>query len=292
MIDEEVETVLREIRERVISQPPARESLSEPAPGGANGNQTSQLFPTTETSARNVEALARLNAHLTTTARAWDRLPPVFSNRSGTAARIEVWIKARLRVFSRWFTWEQVNFNAAVHHALGETLRMLTEQDAAIASIAAISTQLEKNAGENARENARENAALRLEIETLRDEIDALRTQLQADAASRKIESQNQQRETNAWQAEVRGELEALRIQAENQRAELRVTIENAASELRDREDRVENEQRVCFQQLSLETNEITVSNERAQQRIHKLLEEMNERIKLLEDSAKQKPRS
>ena len=129
MIDEEVETVLREIRERVIAQPLARAIA-----GRANGNQSSQLIALGETSPRSTEALARLNAHLTTTARAWDRLPPVFSNRTGTAGRIEVWIKARLKRFSRWFTWEQINFNAAVHHALGETLKTVTEQDAAIAA--------------------------------------------------------------------------------------------------------------------------------------------------------------
>ena len=29
---------------------------------------------------------------------------------------------------SRWFTWEQVNFNAAVHHSLSETLELLSAQ--------------------------------------------------------------------------------------------------------------------------------------------------------------------
>jgi hypothetical protein len=41
-----------------------------------------------------------------------------------------------------------------------------------------------------------------------------------------------------------------------------------------------------------LETNETAVSSERAQQRISTLIEEMNQRIKQLEDSPKQKPRS
>ena len=187
---------------------------------------------------------------MTTTARAWDRLPPVFSNRTGTAGRIEVWIKARLKIFSRWFTWEQINFNAAVHHALGETLKTITEQDAAITAqsmqLAAASTELE---------------AMRVEIQTQRDEIDALRAQLQADTAARRIDLQNQQRETNALRAEIRGELEGVRIQAEDQAAELRAKIEagtseaaaqlaKLSSELRDREDRIENEQRVCFKQF------------------------------------------
>lgn len=264
MIDEEVETVLREIRERVISQPLAKPHSSGPGPAGANGNEDAQLIATAETSRRSSEALARLNAHLTTTARAWDRLPPVFSNRSGTPARIEIWIKTRLKSLSRWFTWEQVNFNAAVHHALGETLKTLTEQDAAIRS------QLAAN-------------------EVLRDEIATLRSQLQADAADR----QNQQQDTNARHAELSGELEAVRIQFEDQGAELRAKLETEiAGELRERQDRIENELRVCFKQLSLETNETAVAGDRAQQRIHALLEEMNEQIKRLQGSATHKPGS
>ena len=282
MSDEEVETVLREIRERVISQPLAEPSLPEPLPGGANGNQHLQAVATGETSPLNSAALAQLNAHLTTTARAWDRLPPVFSNRSGTAARIEVWLKARLKLFSRWFTWEQVNFNAAVHHSLAavhqslmETVQALSQQDAAI-------------------------ARLRAEGAALRDEIDnhhaAIRAQLQAEAASRRMEVQHQWRDTNTVLVELRGELESVRIRSEDTGTELQARIETAANEaatnlaklsneLREREERLENEQRVCFKQLSLETNEIAVSSDRAQQRITTLIEEMNQRIKQLEDS-------
>lgn len=272
MIDEEVETVLREIRERVISQPLAEPPSLGPSPG-SNGKQDSQLVAA-ETSARSSDAMARLNAHLTTTARAWDRLPPVFSNRSGTPARIEVWIKACLKKFTRWFTWEQINFNAAVHHALGETLKTLSEQDTAIRSQQA------------------ESEALRGEIQAQRDEIDTLRAQLQADAVARKAEAQNQHRETNALQAELHGELEAIRIQFEDQAAELRAKIETELGELRERQDRIENELRVCFKQLSLETNETAVSSDRAQQRIHALLEELNQRIKQLEAPEKRNPRS
>jgi hypothetical protein len=303
MIDEEVETVLREIRERVVSQPLVQPSLPAPPPGGANDNQHLQAVPTGDTSGLSSAAMARLSAHLTTTARAWDRLPPIFSNRSGTAARIEVWIKARLKILSRWFTWEQVNFNAAVHHALGETLQALNEQDAAIA---AARSKLQT-----------ENDALRAEIQTLGAqlqtqsneidnqyaEINSIRGQLQADAAAARIEVQNQLRETNALRAELRGELERVRIRGEDQGTGLQARIETAmneaatnltklTNELREREERLENEQRVCFKQLLLETNETAVSSERAQQRISTLIEEMNQRIKQLEDPRKQKPRS
>ena len=292
MIDEEVETVLREIRERVISQPLAQPTLPGPAPGGANGNQNSPLVATTETSAVGSGATARLNAHLTTTARAWDRLPPVFSNRSGTAARIEVWLKARLKSFSRWFTWEQINFNAAVHHALLEALQALNEQEAAIADVRSQLAQLQTNA-----------EALRAEIQNAIDnhyaEINSLRAQLQADAAARRMEAQNQQRETNGLRAELRGEMESVRLRTEDKGTELQARIKTAtdeaaanlaklSNELREREDHLENEQRVCFKQLLLETNETAVSSDRAQQRISTLIEEMNQRIKQLEESRKQ----
>ena len=40
--------------------------------------------------------LALINSYLTTTGRAWDRLPPLVSNRSGLSARIELWLKRNL----------------------------------------------------------------------------------------------------------------------------------------------------------------------------------------------------
>lgn len=289
MIDEEVETVLREIRERVISQPLAQPTLPGSAPGGANGNQNSPPVATTETSAVGSGATARLNAHLTTTARAWDRLPPVFSNRSGTAARIEVWLKARLKSFSRWFTWEQVNFNAAVHHALLEALQALKEQEAAIADVRSQLAELQTTA----------KAEIQNTIDGQYAEISSLRAQLQADAAARRMEAQNQQRETNGLRAELRGEMESVRLRTEDKGTELQARIKTAtdeaaanlaklSNELREREDHLENEQRVCFKQLLLETNETAVSTDRAQQRISTLIEEMNQRIKQLEESRKQ----
>jgi hypothetical protein len=264
MIDEEVEMVLREIRERVVSQPLAEPPLARPAPAPGNGDGKPLLIANADPGIRSSESLARLNAHLTTTARAWDRLPPIFSNRSGVAARIEVWIKARLKSLSRWFTWEQVNFNAAVHHALGDTLQTLANQEA---TISALRAQL-----------ASEAQAHRSEIELLHTEIAQLR--------------QRQQNETNA----LRGEVEAARIRAADQETQLRAEIETqkteaaarlseVANELREREDHLENEQRVCFKQLSLETSEAVVSNDRAQRRTGARLDEMNQRIKQIEES-------
>jgi hypothetical protein len=117
------------------------------------------------------------------------------------------------------------------------------------------------------------------------------------------MEAQNQQRETNALRAELHGELESVRLRTEDRGTELESRIKTVANEaaanlaqisneLREREEHLENEQRVCFKQLLLETNETAVSSDRAQQRISTLIEEMNQRIKQLEDSQKQKPRS
>ncbi|HEU5238013.1 MAG TPA: hypothetical protein VFU37_12835 [Pyrinomonadaceae bacterium] len=238
MIDQEVETVLREIRERVTSQPNISAGSGQT---GGNGNVKPQPA-TTAATGHSSEPISLLNAHLTTTARAWDRLPPIFSNRSGTAARIELWIKARLKALTRWFTWEQVNFNAAVHHALGEILRALNEQQAT---------------------------------------IDSIRAQL----VTSQTDLQNQQREITA----LRGELEAGRIRLEDLGVELRTEIEAARSEATAQVLDLENEQRVSYKQLSLETTEVVVSTDQKQRRIAALLEEMSQRIKQLEDAIKQK---
>src|SRR5207253_2092797 len=118
----EVESILNEIRERVRTEEKQRETaVAVLIQNGKDSHSArSSTAPVMAT-----ESLARLEAHLTTTSRAWDRLPPLFSNRSGMAARFELWIKARMKSLSRWFTWEQINFNSAVHHGLSDTLEAL-----------------------------------------------------------------------------------------------------------------------------------------------------------------------
>src|ERR1700752_4470964 len=192
MIDEEVEIALREIRERVVSQPLATERSA--ATRAENGDGPRQAIAN---HGRGAEAMARLNAHLATTARAWDRLPPVFSNRTGTPARLELWLKARVKTCTRWFTWEQTNFNAAVHHALGEALQSLTEQNAVIAGLHSRLAALETESGELRAENAN----MRAEIEIQRDDMHSLRAQIQSDIAAKHIELQNQQRDINSLRA-------------------------------------------------------------------------------------------
>src|SRR2546425_12883035 len=118
----EVESILNEIRERVRTEEKEREAAVAVATQNGNDSKPA-ISPTAPAIA--TESLARLEAHLTTTSRAWDRLPPLFSNRSGIAARFELWIKARMKSLSRWFTWEQINFNSAAHHGLSDALEAL-----------------------------------------------------------------------------------------------------------------------------------------------------------------------
>jgi hypothetical protein len=106
--DAEVESVLLEIRQRV------RDAATGAKACEANVRR---------------EALARIEAGIGVASRAWDRLPPVASERKGWRARLEIWIKRRLRRATNWFTWEQINFNAAMTDALRAALVLLREQE-------------------------------------------------------------------------------------------------------------------------------------------------------------------
>ncbi len=71
------------------------------------------------------DSVSRLQSSLAVAARAHDQLPPVTTYRRGLLSRIELWLKAQLKRATHWFTWEQVNFNAAVNRALNDTLTTL-----------------------------------------------------------------------------------------------------------------------------------------------------------------------
>jgi hypothetical protein len=86
-------------------------------------------------SANSANSLARLETALTITGRTHDQLPPVTTYRSGFAARVELWIKRRLKSVTHWFTWEQVNFNSSTHSALNHTLAILQTYEQRLASL-------------------------------------------------------------------------------------------------------------------------------------------------------------
>ena len=135
MAETEVESILREIRERVLSEQrtgkesSASRSAMTNAGNGAWDSEVLQQITHDDNEALTAENLSLIESYLTTTARAWDRLPPLVSNRSGFIARVELWLKRQLKRATHWFTWEQVNFNAAVHQALRELPPVMAAQE-------------------------------------------------------------------------------------------------------------------------------------------------------------------
>src|SRR5690242_4549801 len=116
MVDDEVVEILAEIKRRVGS-----------APERQVGTRLESPIVDTSRAAEHPAVISQANgfASLAVLARAWDRLPPVVSNRNGTLARLELWIKEKLRAAFRWFTWEQVNFNSATYQTLLEVVEAL-----------------------------------------------------------------------------------------------------------------------------------------------------------------------
>jgi len=276
MVDEEVEIVLREIRERVISQGRAEQIASASADVAGNGDGAITNADETSSAAE----LARISGYLTTTARTWDRLPPVISNRRGAMSRLELWLKSRAKSLARWFTWEQVNFNAAVHHAIRDTLDALSHQQAALASLRA---RLQDEAQSLAEMGAR---------------VDALEAELRIESEARRADHQNQRSEISTMRAELHGESEARRIQIEDSDKRLATLIETherkqeahlskLTNEVHERDHQIENEQRVSFKQLSLESSEAAAFQTTSRRKLESALAELDQRIKQLEESLK-----
>ena len=132
MAETEVESILREIRERVLSEQgtgKARGAIRSALTNAGNGGGDSEAFQqitNDDNETLIAENLSLIESYLTTTARAWDRLPPLVSNRSGFIARVELWLKRQLKRATHWYTWEQVNFNASVYHALRDLRTVLS----------------------------------------------------------------------------------------------------------------------------------------------------------------------
>ena len=160
-------------------------------------------------------------------------MPPVISNRSGATARLELWLKRQFKRATRWYAWEQVNFNAAVHHALGDIAQLLSSHEKTI---------------EHLREQLREGR------ETRQAELQQL------------IAEQRRTIDTiNARGVEVDGRLA------------------ETISELREATAQLQDEQRVSFKQLALETSEAAVLEDRARRKTEALLEQLQQRVKQLE---------
>ena len=235
----EVENILNEIRERVrgdheqgrvpvtlvTQDETAKDSLVHSRAEGGSGRN---------------ESLSRLSAHLTTTGRAWDRLPPMYSNRQGGAARFELWIKARLKSMSRWFTWEQVNFNSAVHHALAETLQALS---------------------------------------AYRQELAGLRSELSKEGESWREKFELGERELTALRAGIEALTAEIKKRDADLEARTRADLTELAGELRESDQQLREEQRVCFKQLSLVESEAAVMEDRGRRVIESRLDKLEQAV-------------
>jgi hypothetical protein len=247
MVDEEVETTLREIRERVRKAA----ELESTFPRTAVGDEANlPLSPSAEPGTKTPHTLARIDAYLTTTARAWDRLPPIVSNRSGALARLELWVKRHFKKATRWYSWEQINFNAAVHHALRDTLDALLDLEKRLEQLRA-----EKNAEKEVSERQREQ--IQRDIATQRAQIESQRAAFESQRA-----------EFKAYRGQIEAEQQARSL-------ELNARLDDLVRELRERDQHRLEEQRVCFKQLSLEMSESEVLLDRARRDFESRLDKL-----------------
>jgi len=255
----DVETVLREIRERVI----AENESSAPVAVISSAAPALDAHPEADSNRR--AALDRLSAQLAITARAWDRLPPLVSNRSGALRRIEISLKKAFRPLTRWFTWEQVNFNAAVHHALLEAVAILRTQE------------------EELRSHEQKIADLHRELQSIqaRAELrhDDAKTQLAHIDATLKRNSEMMSdlaEETRKGYADLTNEMQARFPQMA---ADVETGLQKLAHDFDARLAKISaelhEEQRVCFKQLSLETGEAAILEDRGRRALESRVEKL-----------------
>jgi hypothetical protein len=264
----DVENILNEIRERVHKDHQHKTALtsqSMTAPGNTLPSLDSIANASGETERVNSESLNRLAAHLTTTARAWDRLPPLYSNRKGGSARLELWVKARLKAMSRWFIWEQVNFNSAVHHALAETLHALAAYQQELAALRV--------------ELARQAEVSRAGFERRSQELTTVRVGLEAQTAELKKENTNLIARNAAIGTRVTEMAAELTRKIDEARADLTPRLAELAGELRESDQQLREEQRVCFKQLSLEASETAVDEDRGLRLIETRLDKLEKAL-------------
>ena len=166
MVEEDVESVLREIRERVRAQAPTVPGhVSDSHQSFLDREDSTDVAPLTSAT----DALARLELNLATTERTWNRLPPLVSNRRGWISRVELRIKQYLKRATHWYTWEQVNFNSAMKDALREIAAALAIHDQHF-----MKAQEEINAhNQHLRKMQEEINALMMEFESYRAKLDS-----------------------------------------------------------------------------------------------------------------------
>ena len=242
MVDQEVVDILAEIRQRVASA-----QVNSPEAG-----RTPHVSPpTTPTDSVFVK---RHFASLSVLDRAWDRLPPLVSKRTGTSAKFELWIKSNLKRALRWLTWEQVNFNAATRQTFVEVIETLAAYERQLALQQSELSMMRDEFASHLGQMADEMRVQREQIERLQGELNAQRSLLfsqQSDFKERLDVFENTIKDFQSQTA-----------------AEARSRFDDLLKEFRERDERLLDEQRVCFKQLRLELSESQVLQERARREL------------------------
>ena len=251
----EVETVLREIRERVIAENESHASVA------VVSSASPSLDADSHAGSNRSASLDRLSAQLAITARAWDRLPPLVSNRSGALRRVEISIKKAFRPLTRWFIWEQVNFNAAVHHALLEALAMLRTQE------------------QELRNHDQKSGELDGQLQSIQARHDEAKTQLAHIDTTLKRYSEMMSdlaQEMRKGHADLTNELQKrfpqMAADVETGLQKLAHDFDVRAAEI---SAELHEEQRVCFKQLSLETGEAAILEDRGRRALESRVEKL-----------------
>jgi hypothetical protein len=239
----QVQKILREVRERVRAEPPVpsgQAELAHKARFEQNELQTT------------ADLLARLEIHARTTLRAWDRLPPLTSRRSGLFARIELWFKRQMRRATHWYAWEQINFNAAVKDALQDVTAILSHQESEMTNLRsqlAAATNIKAQLASHL--SSFESGLLGLErkFASLEETFATIDDRLAALPVS----------ETQALQDEVR----AIRALVTDLRGTFDENLKRLRAEQHARIEQLQDEHRVTFKQLSLEIKETAIKANR-----------------------------
>ena len=248
MVDQEVEEILKQIRDAVRAE---EQQINRERFGlkPQNGDLTSPSQPSST------------YPNISTMARAWDRLPPVISNRQGALASLELWLKRVLKRGSRWFTWEQINFNAAVHHTFREMVGTLAIYEAQIAN-------LKIELGEmNARllQLQEQQTTFQSELEPYKAET---KTLSRSTTDLTKALAELKERVVLRTQlAELERRWDFLAKEKEvlvRERNELQTRTTESLLAFKELNEMTLDEQRVSFKQIALQINETAANNERA----------------------------
>jgi chromosome segregation ATPase len=213
---------------------------------------------------------------LAITARAWDRLPPLVSNRRGALRRFEVAIKKAFRPLTRWFTWEQVNFNAAVHHAFLEALAMLRTQEQELTALRAAMASEVSNRDQKIGELDGQLQTIQARVDSRHDEAKTQFAHIDATLRRYSEMMSDLAEEMRKGHADLTNDLQTRFPQmAADLEAGLQKLSNDFDAKLAGISAELHEEQRVCFKQFSLETGEAAILEDRGRRALESRVEKL-----------------